>query len=243
LLKQTIDGRLLRLTLARPEKRNALHSELVRALLAAFESSAANRNIGAILLDAEGTTFCAGMDLEEAPTVDPATLVQLQSNLFEIGRTLTKPIIAAVQGSAYGGGVALVANAHIVLASDTARFGLTELRVGMWPFLAWSPIAAAIGDRRTRELALTTRLFTAVEALQWGLVHYVLPESDLNNRALDIAITLSESSAETMSRGLEAATHPERALALRIEQSVSADFQEGVEAFRTKRPPKWPSNQ
>jgi enoyl-CoA hydratase/carnithine racemase len=215
---------------------------LVQALLAALEEAAEDRSIGAVLLDAEAPVFCAGMDLEEAPTIDPAALVQLQSKLFDIGRTFAKPIIAAIQGNALGGGVALVANAHVVFASETAQFGLTELRVGMWPFLAWRPIAAAIGERRTLELALTTRLFAATEAQQWGLVHQVLPDQEVAAKAREAAEAISESSTEAITRGLRAVANPTLSASLRLKQSTSADFREGVQAFLEKRKPKWPSN-
>ena len=242
MIKHARDERVARFTLARPEKRNALSSELLNALLEGLRGANADRGIGAILLDAEGPVFSAGMDLEEAPGTDPAALNQLHAEAFSVRKELTKPLVAAVDGTAFGGAMGLVANAHVAIASDQARFGLVELRVGMWPFMVWASIVEAIGRRRALELALTTRVFTAAEALAYGLVHEITPEPDLARRAIEIARQLSVSSGETIARGFRAAVHPELTASLRAEQLVSPDFREGVSAFRAKRTPHWPSN-
>jgi enoyl-CoA hydratase/carnithine racemase len=241
LLKHTRDGRVLRVTLARPEKRNALSAALLGDLLAGLRSANADAAIGAILLDAEGTAFSAGMDLDEAPAIDAAALAQLHADVFAIRRELTKPLVAAVQGPALGGAIGLIANAHIALASEDAQFGLVELRIGMWPFMVWRSVSAAIGERRAVELALTTRVFGAAEARAMGLVHDVVAPGDLAARAGEWAVQLAASSGETIARGLRAVLSPQQAAALRAEQSVSPDFREGIAAFREKRPPRWPS--
>ena len=242
MIKHARDERVARLTLARPEKRNALSATLLRSLLEELRKANGDRSIGAILLDAEGPVFSAGMDLEEAPDMDPAALNRLHAEIFSIRKELTKPLVASVDGTAFGGAIGLVASAHVAIASDQARFGLVELRVGMWPFMVWASVVDAIGERRAIELALTTRVFTASEALSYGLVHETTPEPDLARRAIEVARQLSVSSAETIARGLRAATHPELIDSLRAEQLVSPDFREGVAAFRGKRTPRWPSH-
>jgi enoyl-CoA hydratase/carnithine racemase len=241
LLKDTHNGRILQLTLARPDKRNALNAALLRNLLDAIRSANAERSIGVILLDAEGPSFSAGMDLDEAPGADAAALGALHTDVFAIREELTKPLVVAVSGSAFGGALGLIANAHIAIASSEAHFGLTELRVGMWPFMVWRSVSAAIGERRAAELALTSRVFGAVEAQAIGLVHSVAPPDEVAPRARELAQLLAASSAETIARGLRAARNPELTPVLRAEQFASADFKEGVAAFREKRPPRWPS--
>jgi enoyl-CoA hydratase/carnithine racemase len=241
LLKHVREGGVARLTLARPDKRNALSSDLLRALLDAVLDANADAAIGAILLDAEGPAFSAGMDLEEAPAADPSALNLLHESVFSIGKELTKPLVAAVDGAALGGAVGLVANAHIAIASESARFGLVELRVGMWPFMVWPSVVSAMGERRAIELALTTRMFGAAEALDYGLVHEVTPQAGLAKRADEIARQIATSSSETIARGLKAAAMPEMSPDLRAEQLASADFREGAAAFREKRAPHWPS--
>lgn len=246
-LKIEPEGRLLRLRLARPARRNALTADLCQELLTAIEKAEADSSLGAMLLEAEGPVFCAGMDLDEA--LDRAAeLHSLHERLFSLGFSITKPLIAAVQGPALGGGVGLVANAHVALAAQGATFGLTEIRVGMWPFLIFRSVAAAIGERRTIELALSGRIFSAQDALHWGLVHELAPPIELEDRALAVAHNIASSSSQAIRLGLacltEARRHPperwsEIARRYRHLAFQSADFHEGVTAFREKRKPVW----
>ena len=168
------EGRLLHLTLNRPGKRNALDTTLCRALLDALEDAARDPAVGAILLTASGRAFCAGMDLAEIEEGSHAEEIDaLHERLFTIGARLTKPLIAGVDGPALGGGTGLVANCHVVVAGPEASFGLTEIRLGLWPFLVYRAVASALGERRTLELSLTGRICLAAEAREFGLVHEV----------------------------------------------------------------------
>lgn len=242
--------RVLRLTLNRPEKRNALSFELCSALVAAFDRAATDVSVGAILLEAEGQVFCAGMDLEDASAADAVTRTAVHEQLFTLGARLRKPLIAAVGGAALGGGLGLVANAHIVVAAQGSSFGLTEIRLGMWPFFIWRCVTAALGDRRATEMALTGRVFGANEAAQYGLVHEIVPPIELDDRATALAELVSGYSPFTIARGLELA-HRSRSLSseaagalaaqLRAEVFASPDFAEGVKAVQEKRRPRWPS--
>jgi enoyl-CoA hydratase/carnithine racemase len=216
----------------------------------ACERADGDASIGAILLDANGKAFCAGMDLSELGTTEAADIHSAQEQLFTIGARVSTPIVAAVQGAALGGGTGLVANCHVVIASDEALFGLTEIRLGLWPFLIFRAVADAIGERRTVELALTGRTFGLAEGHQLGLVHQSAGAADLGETAMQIALDLANSSPtairagltfvrEIESRGREGTV--EVARVHRNKVFDSADFQEGVRAFREKRPPKWPS--
>jgi enoyl-CoA hydratase/carnithine racemase len=243
LLNISRDGRVLRLTLARSDKRNALNARLVQLLVNGIREGNEDPSVGAILVDAEGPVFSAGMDLDEAPDVDAGSLNDLHVALFRSGLEVETPLIAAVQGPVFGGGLGLVANAHVAVASENAEFALTELAVGLWPFLVWPSVARAIGERRALELALTTRRFSARDALEWGLVHYVVPPHALSEKAADVARAIAGRSRETVQRGFRATADPSRAAELRAVQLASADFREGVAARKAKRPPVWPSNQ
>ena len=241
-------GRVLRIVLNRPDKRNALNADLCRSLVQTFEEGCNDPATGAILLTANGPAFCAGMDLAEIGQVESEELNLAHEQLFTIGARIVKPIIAAVQGPALGGGTGLVANCHIVIASPAATLGLTEIRLGLWPFLVFRAVAAALGERRTNELALTGRIFNATEAREMGLVHEVV--EDPAPRALELAELIAAYSPTSIRSGMRfvqetrgADSHTGGEIARRIRNQVfrSADFQEGLRAFREKRRPKWPS--
>src|SRR5205807_7347899 len=116
MLQGSREGRLLRLTLNRPEKRNALNGALCRELVAAIEQGDQDPGVGAILISGAGKSFCAGMDLDEMLTPAEVELGEAHERLFTIGHRVTTPIIAAVHGAALAGGTGLAANAHIVVA-------------------------------------------------------------------------------------------------------------------------------
>jgi enoyl-CoA hydratase/carnithine racemase len=197
LLRSTQDGRLLRLTLDRAAKRNALNLELCLTLAQAV-ADAKPSDTGCILLDAEGPSFCAGMDLGESTSVDPDVLAQAHERLFTMNHWSPVPIVASVQGHALAGGTGLVAQAHIVVAQDGAQFGLTEVRVGMWPMLVYRSVEEAIGARKTLEWSLTGRSIFAAEAQAAGLVHEIAPV----DRADAIAREIASRSADAIDYGM-----------------------------------------
>jgi len=243
-------GLVLRVILNRPDKRNALNADLCRELVAAFDAAERDSSVGAILLSGRGKAFCAGMDVSEVTAATTDEIGRVHEPLFTVGARLAKPLIAAVEGAALGGGAGLVANCHIVLASEHATFGLTEIRLGLWPFLVFRAVSAALGERRTVELALTGRTITARAARDYGLVHEIT--HDLDEVAMELASSVAAHSPTAIRSGLSF-VHQARgqdwenagAMARRIRNEVfeSADFREGIQAFRERRPPKWPSLQ
>lgn len=242
------EWRVLRITLNRPEKRNALNLQLCRELVTAFEKADADRSVGAIVLNANGPSFCAGMDLKETIDVDQVELAGIHERLFTTIHRIRTPLIAAVHGAALAGGTGLVANTHIAIAKDDARFGLTEIRIGLWPVLIFRSIEHAMGERRTVELSLTGREFSAKEALAYGLVTEIA--DDPLHRATDIAVQLASFSPIAVGAGLDY-VHQIRGRdwdhAGRIGRQTrdrllsNDDFKEGAQAFLEKRPPTWPS--
>ncbi len=241
------DGRLRRLTLNRPHKRNALDMALCFSLLDAVREAASDRAVGAILLDAAGKDFCSGMDLSEALGPEADGMLSLHQDLFSIGAGLPKPMVAAVQGAALAGGLGLALNAHVVVASTDARFGLTELRVGIWPYVIFQSVAAAVGERKATELALTARIFGAEEACRIGIVDITAEPGRLHEEARRIALAMALGSAEAIGDGLSFVRHAGTpgldgtAAAFRKKAWNSPDFREGVLAFLEKRKPVWPS--
>lgn len=247
MLNVSQEGRVLRLELNRPEKRNALNGELCVQLSLAIEAGNRDRTVGAILLTGAGKSFCSGMDLTERDR----DLEEAHERLFTIRRRIATPIIAAVQGAALAGGMGLAALAHIVIASEEATFGLTEIRIGLWPFVIFRAVELAVGERRAVELALTGRIFNAREAEAIGLAHEVTGAAEFEERARALAASIADSSWESMriglwfveeTRGLDWDQAGAIARRSRRELLETPDFEEGVRAFREKRLPQWPSH-
>jgi len=242
ILETALQGRVLRVALNRPEKRNALTAALCRELVEALEAAGRAPGVRAILLEARGKSFCAGMDLAEVAPANTAEITAAQEALFTIGARLNKPLVGAVQGAALGGGTGLVANCHIAIAAEGATFGLTEIRLGMWPFLVHRAVSLAIGERRALEMALTGRILDAAEASQTGLVHEVA--ANAGARALEIATALAAWSPTAIRTGLEFLQQSrgkdwgaagQIAARMRDEVFESDFFREAVRAFREKR--------
>src|SRR5947209_9410198 len=166
-------GRVVEVRLNRPDKRNALSAELCREVVSVVEHAGCDPGVGAIVLAANGPAFCAGMDLAEVRPGNSEEITLAHERLFTLGARLTKPLIGLIEGSALGGGTGLVANCHIAIAGPQALFGLTEIRLGLWPFLIFRAVTAAIGERRTLEMALTGRIVGPAEAKEAGLIHEV----------------------------------------------------------------------
>jgi enoyl-CoA hydratase/carnithine racemase len=183
-LRTEQEGRLYRVTLASPEMRNMLDREACMELLRELREAESDPSIGAILLEADGPVFCAACEPHE--------------ELLALGRDISKPLIAAVQGVALGGGLALMANAHIVIAAQGTSFGLTGIREGSWHRAIHLAVAHAIGQRRALELALSGRVFSTPDALAWGLVHHAAPAFEFDERAEQIATEIANANAEAV---------------------------------------------
>jgi enoyl-CoA hydratase/carnithine racemase len=242
--------RVLRITLNRPEKRNALTSDMCKGIVEAVQAAENDAEIGSILISGVGQVFCAGMDLDEAASPAGLELGPVHERLFSIGFESHKPIIVAVNGAALGGGLGLAAQGHVVLAEQSSVFCLPEVRIGLWPFLVYRAVEASIGARRTLALSLTARNFHAHEALAWGLVHKVCPDDELTDRACNLARDIAKACPTAVHAGMCYAHtahgkswHEAGLVAgqLRDELMKSEDFREGVAAFKQKREPSWPS--
>jgi enoyl-CoA hydratase/carnithine racemase len=187
------------------------------------------------------------MDLKE----DLRDVGALHAELFSLSARLTKPMVAAVQGAAIAGGLGIALNAHVVVAATDARFGLTETRVGLWPYTIYPAVVAAVGRRRAMELAISARIVDAETALRLGLVEHVVAPHELQAKAMELAAALAAGSAEAVANGLRYVHEIEglgtievlqHAVRRRAQAESSADFAEGVKAFQEKRAPQWPSH-
>ena len=248
ILELTQQGRVLRVALNRPGEHNCLTSELCRELVDAINRADRDPKVGAIVLTGNGGNFSAGVDLKELGSVSAETISNVHEQLFTLSMRLGTPLIGAVEGLAVGAGAGLAANCHILIASPKARFGLTEIKLGIWPFLVFRAMQAALGERRALEMALTGRIFEADDALRYGLVQEVV--DDPGARAMEVAAGVANNSPTAIRSGLDFVQEVrgqgwEKAglIARRVRDELfkSADFQEGVRAFREKRQPRWPS--
>ena len=159
-----------------------------------LEAADDDDSVGAIILDAKGAVFCAGMDLDEAAAPNAAEQTAVHQRLFTLGARMNKPIVCAVQGPALGGGIGVICNAHVAVAAHGSSFGLTEIRLGMWPFVIYRSVVLALGERRALELSLMGRIFNVPEAVQWGLINEGVPPFELDDRVTAIAMHLAQSS-------------------------------------------------
>jgi len=241
--------RVLNIVLNRPDKRNALTAAMCTELINLVDEAQGDPQIGSVLISANGSVFCVGMDLDETSPGGPE-LDRTYEALFTLGIRSLKPIVIGVNGAALGGGLGLVAQGDVVMASDKAVFGLPEVRIGLFPFFVYRSVEAAIGNRRTLQASLTGHLFHPEDALQWGLVHRICPSIELCDRVKVMARELAKSSPISTAAGLEYVRRSRQlsfeeagnlASELRARVTAAADFKEGVAAFKARREPHWPS--
>jgi methylglutaconyl-CoA hydratase len=243
------------ITMNRPEKRNALCPLLIDELTQAL-GEAASDECGVVILTGAGPAFCSGLDMEHLETTSASTAEERRrdsENMALVLRTLydfPKPIIAAVNGPAIAGGMALATIPDFTLAAPEAKFGYTEVRVGFVPAIAASFLIRQVGELRTRELLLSGRIMKAHEAMQLGLVTQIVEQSDLMGAARALAQQLLMNSPQAMQAvKCLLAKHAKRRLDEEIEDAIKVnasqrsaeDFREGVEAFKQRRRAEWPS--
>jgi methylglutaconyl-CoA hydratase len=243
------------ITLNRPDKRNAMSPALIEELTVALHE-AEECDCGVVILTGAGSAFCAGLDMEHLETMNARTLQENRrdsENMAHVLRTLydfPKPIIAAVNGPAIAGGMALATIPDFTLAAPEARFGYTEVRVGFVPAIVASFLIRQVGELRTRELLLSGKILRAQEALQLGLVTQIHDQNDLMPSARALAQTLLLNSPQAMQAVKRLLSkHAKRRLDDEIEDAIemnsqqrsTEDFKEGVLSFKQHRRADWPS--
>jgi len=245
-------GPALRLTIDRPERRNALDPDLVRALRDAVRDPGDARAV--VLTGAGEQAFCAGADIGSAmfePDVTPLERHEERGGLRELFLELREcplPVVGRVHGVALAGGLGLMLACDVVIAADTAQFGLPEVDVGLWPFMVSALVSRHVSAKQALDLMMTGRRIDAATACDWGLVSRVVPAAALDEAVDDLVGQLAAKSPLVLRVGKRAfyATEDvalEPALAqLQAELSLltqSKDAAEGVAAFFRKRPPRW----
>ncbi len=249
-IKFAIDDRVARITFARPPL-NVFNIAMMREIGGALSECVPQRDLAAIVFDAAADTraFSAGVAVEEHVAETVFQMLEAFHSIFRALRQIAKPVIAVVDGPALGGGCELVAACDIVIASERARFGQPEIKLGVFPPIAAILLPRIIGEKRARELIFTGDLIDAAEALQLGLVNYVLPSAELEGKTENILIKLRELSASSLAMtrtaldlggqsGFDAALAEVENLYLH-ELMKTEDAQEGSRAFMEKRKPEW----
>ncbi len=245
------------LTLNRPEVHNAFDAGLIAALVEALDALAGDDAVRVLVLTGQGSTFSAGADLHwmrgmakasEAENLDDSLA------LARLMRTLNffpKPTIARVNGSAYGGGMGLVACCDIAIGVEGAKFSLSEVKLGLVPAVISPYVVAAIGARQARRLFQTAEVFEAPEAARIGLLHRCVPAAELDEAVerelhwLGKGGPIAQTEAKMLALRMGGMTHQD---AERIDAEnarliarlrVSPEGQEGLGAFLDKRAPRW----
>jgi methylglutaconyl-CoA hydratase len=253
------DGVVARVTIARPEVRNAFDASLIADLRAAFAALAREppEQLRAVVLAGDGETFCAGADIDwmrAAMSLDVEGNEQdamAMAEMFETIDTCPVPVIARVQGAALGGGMGLCAVADLVIAESGARFGFTETRLGILPAVISPFVIAKIGESHARALFPGGKRFDALRAQRIGLVHEVVEGEAALDRAVDAAIADILASGPSAVRAAKAIVREVRGLGhgsskwhtarVIARQRTSPEAQEGFAAFTEKRRAGWHS--
>ena len=239
------DGRVLRVTLARPERRNAFDGELIRELTEAFGDVGDAR---AVVLRGEGTSFCAGADVDWQRSAIDLTYDENVADALRLFRMLEAvdscpaPVVAGVHGYALGGGSGIVCCTDIAIASPDATFGFSEVKLGIIPAVISPFVFARIGTAAARRLFLTGERFGAETALRIGLVHEV--EENLDEaveRSVGEILTGGPEATRAAKRLIAERPSGEEAAHIAARLRTSPEGQEGLRAFLDKRNAAWRS--
>ena len=245
-------GGILRLTLNRPERRNALNDDLIAALTSAFDRATGDRDVRVIVLSgAGGKAFCSGADLNpKAATFgfDYSEPASPYADMLRAGRRTTVPIIGRINGYCLAGGMGLLAVCDMAVASDTASFGLPEVKVGLFPMQVAALLQPMMPARAFAELCYTGEMIDARAALDCGLLNYVTDAGELDAKVDWLAARVADKSPTAIRRGkhaLGAISGMSAAQALDFMEAqvgllpLTDDAKEGMAAFAEKRAPKW----
>lgn len=253
-IRFSLEGKVSRIVLARPEVHNAFNSTMIRELDDAFEMAKNNESIRVVVLTGEGMSFCSGADINWMREIIYYSYDQNLEESLELARLLEKiyllplPTIARVNGTAIGGGTGFLSSCDIAVASEEAKFGLSEVKIGLVPAAISPYVIRRIGESKAMEYFLTGERFDAQRALEIGLVNKVVLQEKLDEEVGKIIELLLTSGPEAIANCKvlvqsvanmsleEAKLFTARMIA---NLRVSKEGQEGMAAFLEKRKPKW----
>lgn len=242
-------NRIQYITINRESKLNALNKDTIAELHRALTDAFADEQTGGIIITGAGTkAFVAGADISGFPALDAAGGTELarigQTSVFNLIENGPKPVIAAINGFALGGGLELAMACHIRIASDNAKMGLPELTLGLIPgYGGTQRLPKLVGKGKAMEMILTSDMLTAEQALQHGLVNHVTPQADLIAKAEEILNKILQRAPLAVAAAISAVNAAGSAIGFETEIAAfgncfgTEDMKEGVDAFLTKRKP------
>jgi enoyl-CoA hydratase/carnithine racemase len=242
---------IARITLNRPERRNALALDLMEELTAAFKALGRDDDVRAIILAANGPAFSAGHDLRELVDGDINQyrhVFDVCTDLMTTIQSIRQPVIAQVARIATAAGCQLVATCDLAVAAEEAKFATPGVKIGLFCTTPMVALSRAIGRKRALQMLLTGQVISAATAAEWGLVNQVVPADELESATFALALAVAESSPLTIALGKQAFytqidLDQPKAYAYAKEvmsmNALAADAQEGMCAFLAKRAPTW----
>ena len=243
-----IQGAIARITLDRPEKLNALDPEMLTALEDAVTQAEQSRQVRVIVLAAAGEkAFCVGADILAWTALSPLDMwsewVRRGHRIFDRLERAKQPVIGAIQGFAYGGGLELALACDIRIVTDSARFAMPEVKLGTVP--GWGGtdrLPRLIGSARAKQMIFTGEPIAADVAEHWGLANEVVPAASLSDRVTGLAEKIAGNAPVAVQTAKQLIASPSSATVESLAAAVNAfsdDAREGLAAFREKRSPKF----
>lgn len=254
-----INGPVAHITLNNPEKRNAFDDTIIASLTEAFEQAGSDDSVRVVVLQAAGKHFSAGADLNWMRAMGKLDAQQNRDDALKLARLMQaidqcpKPVIARVQGAAFGGALGLICAADMAVAADNARFCLSEVKLGIVPAVISPYVVRAMGARQANRYFMTAEVIPAERAVALGIAHEVVAESELDNtvdaliNALINALLTAGPRAQIEARDLiarvshgpidQAMLNDTADLIARLR--TGEEGQEGLSAFLEKRTPNW----
>lgn len=247
-IKTKRENNILRLTLARPAKRNAFTPTMVNEINHALILAEEDQNIYVVEIDAEGPVFCAGMDIStfEDPSKDSpnSSIENIDISLGEVFENLNKPTVCKVEGDVFAGGFLIILGCTYVLAQKEVKFSLPETEIGLFPFQVMGALLKHLPQNKALKLCIDSEPFDVAKAVDLGIVDSVLEKGKIEH----LRDKLLSKSPLAIRQGIEALhllhhTPREKRYAFLFEKlqelRLSSDAQEGIQAWREKRKPIW----
>ena len=246
-----VENHVMNITLNRPSKKNALHPQMMNEIAFVMHHAHFNPSVWMLTIRAKGNVFCAGADLKAmAGLIEPndSTIPKPDGDVLigELFNKIYKPTIAVVTGDVYAGGFFFLAGSNIVIAQDDVKFGLPEVKRGIYPFQVMASLLNVMPPRKVIDWCIRGYNLAVEEALKFGLVSHVVSASDVDRQVQTVIDELKENSPSAIRKGLEAFDHiqpkgsqHQYLYDMLQETLASQDGVEGLKAFREKRKPQW----